>query len=296
MTYVLKILVLGSTPEVPISESDYQALGTATKVLNDAFYLEEKYEILISNYEEFERAILESINSSMIRQIRGYEEFFEEKLALNIKLINLLTSTRLYIDSASSHAEKCVGADSEISSKIKQIFSTEYDSNYNYQFMEQLRNHVQHCGLAIHKLSMRSKWSGSDQNRKLEYSIDLSCDKEKLTKDKSFKKRVLENFSEEISLKTTTRSYIESISKIHQELRELIKTSVLLARKEVENAHHKYSCHYSEKLTGLAAYKKDKSKYLDKIPLLLDWDDVREKLLLRNHPLINQSKKHSISS
>ena len=58
MRYVLSIHALGKYPEVELDKSKYESLKKSRKVLSDALAMEEKYEILISNYLELEEEIL----------------------------------------------------------------------------------------------------------------------------------------------------------------------------------------------------------------------------------------------
>jgi hypothetical protein len=75
MRYVLRKAVLGKVPEIEITEENYLALQDARKVLANALAIEEIYEILICNYLEFEKQILNDTVYCMVRDNTGYSDF-----------------------------------------------------------------------------------------------------------------------------------------------------------------------------------------------------------------------------
>ncbi|MDZ7643235.1 MAG: hypothetical protein U5K76_02745 [Woeseiaceae bacterium] len=65
------------------------------------------------------------------------------------------------------------------------------------------------------------------------------------------------------------------------------------ARTLIEKAQSEYAVIYSGRLTGLSAWKLNEDGLKDEgFPLLLDWDDVRLKLLIKNGQLNNLPKRY----
>lgn len=285
MRYILGKNILGFTPEIEITEEQYNKYKESQLVLTNCLEIEEKYEILISNYLQFEKNILFTTATYMVRAQIDYSDFFDIRLSLNISLVNLLTSARLYIDQLHHHFKVCCPTVSKTKMIIKNLFSKEYDENSEYRFMEALRNYVQHRGIAVH--STTSGGMRRDPDNSLEYSLELSTLKSMLEEDGEFKKQVLNECPEKIDLKKTTRSYIESLSKVHESVRELIQKSVEASRMDVEETHRQYAKIYNESLVGLSALLINDQKIVESIPLLLDWDNIRIKLQKRNLKLIN---------
>lgn len=108
----------------------------ARNILSAAMAVEEKYELLISNYIELEKEVLKATADNMVYQDRGYSDFFDVRLLFNQRLVNLLTSSRLYIDQIQQHIKACLPNNLEASINAKALFSKEYDSHFEYQFME----------------------------------------------------------------------------------------------------------------------------------------------------------------
>jgi len=158
--YFLKINSINQNSELSIDQERFKQLQTSRSVLLHALAIEEKYEIIISNFLELER---EAVNISISNIYRSHVEcknFFGIRLNLNIRLINLLTSARLYRDQLLSHICACIPDKVSTKEEVKTLFSTEYGSSFEYRFMEALRNYVQHEGLPVHFLSMNSEWTG----------------------------------------------------------------------------------------------------------------------------------------
>ena len=65
MRYVLTIHALGKYPEIELDRDKYESLKKSRGILSEAIAMEEKYEILISNYLEFEEEILKYAAQSM---------------------------------------------------------------------------------------------------------------------------------------------------------------------------------------------------------------------------------------
>jgi len=98
MKYILRIGALGKFPEVIVDHERCKRLKSLWKLLTEALAIEEKYEIVITNFLELEKESINASVSEMIRNHVEYGDFFDIRLALNIRLVNLLTSVRLYVD------------------------------------------------------------------------------------------------------------------------------------------------------------------------------------------------------
>ncbi|MDO9230748.1 MAG: hypothetical protein Q7U03_14440 [Syntrophales bacterium] len=295
MKYVLRKPVLGEVPDIEISEEQYKIYKESRVILINCLDIEEKYEILVSNYLELEKNILCANATYMVRDHIGYSDFFDLRLALNICLVNLLTSARLYVDQLHHHVKECVPHLDGVIQLIKNLLAKEYDENPEFRFMEALRNYVQHRGIPVHWTSSGERWTEIGEDGLLEYYLELAALKSVLEEDGEFKKQVLNECSDKVDLKSATRSYIESISKVHDAVRELVRKSVQDSRLNLEEAHTQYSKVYKESLVGLSACIINDCGIIETVPLLLDWDDVRVKLQKRNRKLINLKKRYVTS-
>jgi hypothetical protein len=292
MKYILSKNTLGGVPEIEISDSEYSALLKARNILSNALEIEEKYEIVISNYLDFEQQILNATTKYMIREHLDYSDFFKVRLGFNIKLVNLLTAVKLYVDQLNQNVTECLSENEDAKSDVKKLFSKEYDENLYYRFMEALRNYVQHRGIPVHWTEQGSRWTSIEDDGMMEYSIELASERIYLEEDKKMKKSVLAEIDDKVDLKKGTRSYVESISNVHDAARSMIAESVDRSRKLIEETHQRYAQIHTGSLVGLSAWKLKGDKHISSVPLLLDWDDVRMGLQKRNRKLTNLRKRY----
>jgi len=292
MKYLLRKDVLGKVPEIEITAGEYAEFEKARNILSNALAIEEKYEIVIANYLDFEKQILDATASYMVREHLDYSDFFEVRLGLNIRLVNLLTAARLYVDQLNQNVRECVPNVPDAEEVVKKFFSKEYDENKEYRFLEALRNYIQHRGIPVHWTQQGGRWTSLKDDGFLEYHMELASQRSYLEEDPKFKKIILAELDEKVDLKAATRSYIESISNVHESARSMIAKSVSGARELIEDAHHRYAAIHSESLVGLSACKWSDEGQVSVIALLLDWDDIRVKLQKRNRKLTNLRKRY----
>lgn len=296
MKFTLRIGAIGNYPEIQIDKHRFQLLKSSRAILNEALFFEEKYEILISNYLELEKEYANVAVSEMVRCTTEYREFFELILALNVRMVNLLTAVKLYQDSIVTHISVCLPEVTDIKEQTKKIFAREYDNNFEYRFMEALRNHTQHRGVPVHRASVGSHWTDHNKDIGLmEFSLYYSTRKEKLLSDKSFKVSVVHEMPDEVNLCAATRKYIESISCAHEQVRKMIGERVSESRRAFEDTVNSYKSEYDGSVIALHVYAYDNNQKVDEVSVMLDWDDVRVRLVNKNRQLINLSKRYATS-
>lgn len=292
MKYILRKMVLDSMSVIDISESNFKAYKEAQKVIISCLSIEEIYEILITNYLDLEKQILDTTTSYMVRSFIDIFDFADVRISLSNRLMNLLTSARLYEDQLHRRVKICVPDLKDVKSIIKSYFSREFDNHPEYRFMYALRNYAQHHGIPVHRFSSSGTRIENGADSLLEYSMEYAAQKDLLEEDKEFNKKVLSEIQDRVDLKTATRCYIECISNVHESARSLIKKNVQSSRHLFEAAQNRYSQVFSETLVGLSACKVDGANVVESVSLSLDWDDVRIKLQKRNPKLVNLRKRY----
>jgi hypothetical protein len=295
MKYWLKQMVLGRVPEVEIGLVRFESLRKARKSLVDAFALEERWDIVVSNYQELERELLLCATEHAVREVRGYEDMFMLNAPLTVRLVNLLTATRLYLDQAPQHLV------SESGESLRNEFEAErrkhYDASFEYRFMEALRNHVQHRGIPVHLVNHGGSWvEHPDGVRRMEFTTVMKAKRKYLEEDSQFKPSVLKEMPEEVDLMECVRDYLERLSHIHGFVRERLALVTGGARRLIEDATRIYTEQPEAKTIGLQAIaREDTGAVAEGLPLLLDWDDVRTALVRRNPVLVNLSRRYVAS-
>ena len=289
MKYILSKHILNERKEIEITKAKYLELINSQSILTHARAIEETYDLIINNYLEFEIKLFEFSMDDIVHFNRDYFNFYKTRSALNSKLISLLTSVTLYRDTLKQHVKICLPNQHDIKEKIDKLFETQRE-NIDFLFMEKLRNHIQHFGMPVHNVTHQINVTSLDEDRMIEYSIELESLSNRFFADKEMRKAFENKIEEKVDLRKFTRIYVETIGDIQIQIRELIEENVNKNRKIIESAHKQYSADETESFAGLRARKIENNKEVDSIPLLLEWDDVRIELITRNNNLNNLQK------
>jgi hypothetical protein len=295
MSYVLRLAVHDRVPEVPITEEQAAEARRARRTLDAAFALEETYDLLVSNFLELDQEALCAAARRVVRDSRTYEEFFEERACPNRRIVNLLTSARLYLDHVPQHLAECTNTPDNALEEFRKITAIQYDSRFSYRFMEALRNHVQHSGLAVHVVSHNSQWSGRDHGAVYETRLSLFSKKEHFEENKKFHKKTLAEMPDSVELLHASREYLEGLGTVHDRVRMMIETAALEARWFLQGLIESYASVNDGGTLGLSVMRVQGNKREKVTPVFLQWDDVRLGLITRNTTLSNLSSRVATS-
>lgn len=273
--------IIGPRLVIEISREEYASLVRARKTLADALAFEQRFELLLGSYLDFEvtatRLSLETVAGV------DYTTYLPSAIALmeaNRLLMNLMTAARAYIDQVKQDF-KHLDLATSFKEQAATALSVEYDDSFEYRFMEALRNHVQHKGVPAH---------GYAAGDGLHEALTFRCMKEQLIKAKDFKADVLNNMPEHVELRAYARTYVERLSKVHVSLRENVTATTDSARKEVESAIYKYANANNGQALGLHAHKISEGRE-EWVGLMVEWDDVRLHLARKNGARLQFSRR-----
>jgi hypothetical protein len=283
---------------VEISSEDFDLLRTARTHLFEALSIEEKLNLVLENYAEFETELFKCSVNNMLFQADDWSSSIDEIHVANRRIINLLTTGRLYIDQISHNICSIYGADSEQEKVFKEQTSQEYDSDFpGYRIMEAMRNYVQHRELPIRVLSKKIQRVEKESEVFMKRTITLSIDINTLSEDKKFKKQILtelQSLGQSVEFTPLVRQYLGSIGKIHLKMRELLSADLLAWGNQIQQPLSQY-----QKTTGyfdgLRAVIIDESKVVETISVFEDVIKRRQMLENKNKYLTHYSS-HFISS
>jgi len=225
MKYELRNRITFDDQIIDLTEKEFESIKEYSKNLLEVKLIEEKFDILIKNFFDYEMNILESSHRQMLygysKSFHGDEEIFE----INRMIANLLSSCRIYIDHTQNHLDRIYGGNTVEISRFKKIVKDIYDNNFSYRFMYELRNHVQHNSLPVSVLRYPAPENSGKENELIKYGIKLEINIEDIKRDKEIvNKRIfseIENMKV-IQLIPIIRFNTECIWKIHKFIRELI--------------------------------------------------------------------------
>ena len=274
MSYALKVLAIGRKNMVKISKKDFYQLLDSTETINIIGNILENYQVVVSAYEHLEDSIHKVALNELLYGFGGYETAIKRRVSLNSAIIAYLAAARYFLDSTNRLIQ------SEFISVSIETFKNQtsslYDTNKEYKFIEALRNYVLHKQLPIDKLQFhnfiedRKDFSNSD----IVKTLSMYVKKDKLKKDKKFKKDALTEMPEEIDILFCIRSHMAGIWSLYDYLDKSVKNQSDKARSIIKK--HIDSFKEIEDPLGLYAIEENSDGEVHrKIPLLLDWDDAR---------------------
>jgi hypothetical protein len=303
MKYELARDVLGSSASIELSEAEYLQLKSAQKNLLEALFMEEKLDVVISNYLELETDLLSSAARHMVQRNQDYIWFQTERNLLNRRLVNLLTACRSYMDQTRHHLSNIFGNESDIVTKIEEYKAKQYDQYLGYRVMEALRNYVQHRGFPIHGITYNSQWleSKSEDERKLLFSLTPYMSPRDLEEDGKFKKSVLEEvkrLGDTLDIKPLIREYVGALSTVHERIREALREDIQIWEQTVLGALDRFLKEYPEEksVIGLIAVAESEDGVGDQpIHLFRDFIEYRKQFERKNSALENLAKRYVTS-
>ena len=306
------ILRMGGCPETVIKKERFEQLKEARNILSKVLVFEGNYEIVVRNYLELEKELIGIIIEESGRAYFSYDNFFNYTLSSNMRISSLLNSADFYIDALPQNIKYCF-QDKKDSRNIKQKIDEEIESNLLLKFVSCLRNYLQHKRLPVHNTLINRRWT--DDNL-MEFSMHIFSSKKYLSEYRDFKpvlKKIEEMGEEmgeeilkgeEINLILAIRHYVEFISKMHIQTRSKIEKRVNEARDYIESTIKEYLDEHRIKekeyldedgkfIGFLHAFHFNNNEVKEKIPLFLDYDDVRLNLIKKNeNKLVNLHKRY----
>ena len=295
--YFLAIRALGRHHRVEIDQARFDEIAIAWANLRHVVNLEEGWDAIVQNYVELEKGLLDAAAANMILSNLDYHNFQDTRLAFAVKLTNLLSTCRAYLDHTPRHLNRLVPAGHDTDA-FKLATNREYDARFGYRFMEALRNFAQHSGLPLHGTTYDARWKEdtADGSGMLEFSVATNVVIDKLRGDKAFKQAVLADVTEkELATEPLIRGYIEGLSMVHVELRERLKARIEDWMKTVRDAMAEFietSGDPATSIIGLCAMQlAPRNEWKQTVPLVKDMLERLEMLQKRNRSLVNLTRR-----
>ena len=154
-------------------------------------------------------------------------------------LSNLLSAGRLYLDQVRHDLGSLFGRPSEPFDLLEKATAAEYDAHFEYRLMVALRNHVQHRSSPLQSISYSGELEESTGDSRLRFTAEPKIHVRMLREDAGFKKSVLHEIpadAEMINLTPAVRVYVDSLCRIHESVRSVLRESTETWDRVVEGA------------------------------------------------------------
>ncbi|MFK5894586.1 MAG: hypothetical protein QM504_15300 [Pseudomonadota bacterium] len=307
-TYIIQLYALGSHNSFDITEDQYHEIKQAHQFNEFGSAFEEKLDLILMNYADLERELLDMSLQHSIFRGSIHELLIEGMHRVNRRLINLLTAIRLYQDQVSHSLSTVYGNTSTNYASFKTVMNKEYDDNLSYRAIEAIRNHVQHSSLPVTSIIFsedaveKSPKDPKDYNQQIGFNVMPFIGIQYLEADKKFKKNTLKELkgisskSNNIELVPLVRQYISSVARIHTKVRNLCKDDLEFSENTIttfrKTAEEKLG-HASE---GLAAIQCDSAGEFTEHVFLTNRPQKRWKSLQSKNIHLEQSSIRFVTS
>lgn len=205
---------------------------------------EERFQLVLDNFQEWETELLEQAQAALLWRNPDFTTAMQQRLTLDRRFVNLLTSLRLYLDQSDHNLSHIFGDNSAELIKIKGFKNKLYDDHFGFRLIEALRNHVQHSALPLSAISYNEKRVESKDGFFVQSSVVPKISYDALAENPKFKKSVLEEIKAQgryTDLRLSAREYIFCLTQLHFEMRGTLKECFSISRATYEKAIEKFS-------------------------------------------------------
>jgi hypothetical protein len=288
--------VLGSSLLIDIDETEYCKVKRYKKCLTESLEIEEKFDIVIENYKEFELELLKIGLDDVLLSNQDWHYYISSRRLISRKFSNLLSACRLYLDQTKHHLSFLFMDEQTDIEDIKKFISEQYDSFFSYRLLEALRNHMQHAGLPISTASSHKRIELTDNFSQVSTTITPVLVIDELYQSKKFKKQVLNELNQNekrYDLKPDVRKYIECLFLINQVIRKKLDGHYQKWLASLNDITERYISQSNEDnpTIGLCAFKRNEDEFqvLERVYLFLECVNHRENLIKKNNSFSNLS-------
>jgi hypothetical protein len=231
MRYELTLLTLGQKDSIELAKEQFEAIKDSIASLFITLGMEEKFNLLMDNYAEFEQELLGlSLRNALFADfdwVSGTGQLY----GVNRRLANLVSAGRLFVDQIKYDLSRLLG---DQSAEFKQLCgncSAEYDNSLGYRVMEELRNLIQHQSLPVHQMTYSATSVQRNKRHIIEHTCGALLNLSDLKETKRIKARIFAELERvqadgHVDVKPFVREYLTSMARIHSATRNLIKPHI----------------------------------------------------------------------
>lgn len=221
MRYALAPIIRHRADALDLTVDQYRAIAAAKDGLVTLVGIEQKFDIVLENYSEYEQELLALAVQQVVFRENGYSRFQRETLLVIRRLSNLLSSCRMFIDQIKHDTSSVFGPDHPAVQTVRSKCSEEYDAALGYRLMETLRNVMQHRSLSgfVIKHSNDANPPGPAARRRMRLIPLLSvADLQEVGLKASVQQEL--GGAEYTELNGKVRTYVQGIANVHLAFRQ----------------------------------------------------------------------------
>lgn len=263
MRYGVRQVILGADRFLELTSDEHAVVRKARQRLLDVKRIEQKFRLLLANYAELEEELLRLTNRKLVYDRATWGSMSDDLYEISRRLINLLTTSRLYIDQVKHDISGMYGKESQQFEELEKAFREQHDNLLGYRAMESLRNFAQHRSLPLHGIYYHETRTNSKRGDRWEHICTPTISIEAIEAEGGFRPRkVLEELKplaqkNEVDLKPLAREYMTGLASAHTKLRSLINTDVMAAEIDFDSVVEKSVEKFGQDLVGVALVQEE---------------------------------------
>jgi hypothetical protein len=260
MTYGITRTVFEEHRVLEITSARYSQISEAMRSILESLAIEEKFNLVLENFEEFEAELLRGALDRSLFAVDDWSQQMSELHRIGRRLANLLATCRLYVDQVPHNLSNLFGPEAEATQNFATWKSREYDARLGYRVLEAMRNYMQHRGLPVHAISHRAERREVANGSLLEHTLTPQIEPAQYREDGKFKAAVLtelERLGPQLALTPFVRQYIAGLGAVHKDLRALLSPEIARWDGIVEQVGAEFNAAGAEDLTGLAVVRQE---------------------------------------
>jgi hypothetical protein len=261
MKYGITRRVLSCGQFLEISMKEFEDTVRVRNFFFRALGIEEKFDLVAENYSEFEHEIVQLTMRQMYFHDWDWSSMRRDIGTINRRFANVLSACRLYRDHVKHDISSIYGKRSEAYNRLCNTFSQEKAARLGYCILESLRDHIQHRGLPLYRLTYPG-WrqvSGKKLGA-LKYGCVPCISLARLRADEAFSQDVLLRLPtdvDELDVMPLVRDYISGLGNVHKQLREWMTSDIEAWRHAIIEIKNRFTSDFGEEICGLAVVERN---------------------------------------
>jgi len=235
--------VIHGSVRVPITKEDYQGVRNAGRKLGELVAAERTLDVVRESLCELEAEVLLLGLREMMFGESDETRSRELRAPIGRRLGALLSAGRSYEDTFSQYLGAMLGRNDRRHEHCIAYKKQLYEQRLGARFMVELRNFAQHRGEAVHGFTTNLV-PGTEHGS--EYVMSPTVRLSDLRSDRSFSKELVHKLEQsasrwgDIHLKPYIREYVQTISEVHEVLREIVRDDVNTWSTAITEARERY--------------------------------------------------------
>lgn len=216
-----------------LDEHFYKTAVLARRNLLDTAFLEEKFDIVMENFNEYEECLLSLASQANIFRNISTERFNQNRSLLDRRIINLLASSSMYTDQAKVFFKKVFGKKSKELLSLESHMEAIRVENLGFRVCEYLRNYTQHYNIPINSLLVHRDYGKDGEDSVIGESIIPYIKLSILSEDKKFFDSIgteliaLTTGKDNFDVRPLIRQFVHGLGKIQEFIRSILETCLV---------------------------------------------------------------------